>query len=212
MIKFEDMLNDVLPDVPGCANELAINALRNAAIELYTKSWIYTQACDPQQTIIGQAEYDLDSFNLYKIIGIVSASIDDAAIIPVGVTSLNRSNLRWQDDNGTPTNYLSYDYTTVRLYPIPDKVQTLNVHVALTPAKNSPGVENFIYDLYSEQLAAGAKARLMLMPNKPFTDLNTSREYRAQFAAAITDAKWRGYKSLTNAQLQSAPQMIIRRP
>jgi hypothetical protein len=212
MIKFEDMLNDVLPDVAGCTNELAINALRNAAIELYTKSWIYTQACDPQQTIIGQAEYDLDSFNLYKIIGIVSASIDDAAIIPVGVTSLNRSNLRWQDDNGTPTNYLSYDYTTVRLYPIPDKVQTLNVHVSLTPTKNSPGVENFIYDLYSEQLAAGAKARLMLMPNKPFTDLNTSREYRAQFAAAITDAKWRGYKSLTNAQLQSAPQMLIRRP
>jgi len=212
MIKFEDMLNDVLPDVPGCTNELAINALRNAAIELYTKSWIYTQACDPQDTVIGQAEYDLDTFNQYKLIGLVSASIDDAAIVPVGVTSLNRSNLRWQDDTGLPTNYLTYDYTTIRLYPIPDRVSTLNVTVALTPSKTSTGVENFIYDLYSEQLAAGAKARLMLIPNKPFTDNNTSREYRAQFAAAITDAKWRGYKSLTNAQLQAAPQFIIRRP
>lgn len=212
MIKFEDMLNDVMPDVPGCTNELAINALRNAAIELYTKSWIYTQACDPQNTIIGQAEYDMDTFNQYKLIGIVSASIDDAKIIPVGVTSLNRSNLRWQDDTGLPTNYLTYDYTTIRLYPIPDRVSTLNVTIALTPSKTSTGVENFIYDLYSEQLAAGAKARLMLIPNKPYTDANTSREYRAQFSAAITDAKWRGYKSLTNAQLQAAPQFIIRRP
>ena len=212
MIKFEDMLNDVLPDVPGCTNELAINALRNAAIELYTKSWIYTQACDPQQTVIGQADYDLDTFTNYKNIGIVSASINDAAIIPVGVTSLNRSNLRWQDDTGLPTNYLAYDYATLRLYPIPDRVSTLNITIALTPAKNATGVEDFIYDLYSEQLAAGAKARLMLIPNKPYTDQNTSREYRAQFSAAITDAKWRAHKSLTNAQLQMAPQFLIRRP
>mgnify|MGYP007090083687 CR=1 FL=1 len=211
MIKFEDMLNDLLPDVPGCQNDLAINALRNAAIELYTKSWIYTQACDSQQTVIGQAEYDLDTFNQYKLIGIVSASIDDANILPVGKTSLNRSNLRWQDDTGQPTNYFSYDYTTLRLYPIPDRVSTLNVTVALTPAKTATGIENFIYDLYSEQLAAGAKARLMLIPNKPFTDVNASREYRAQFSAAITDAKWRAHKSLTNAQLQAAPLIVIRR-
>lgn len=212
MIKFEDMLNDVLPDVPGCTNELAINALRNAAIELCTKSWIYIQACDPQDTIIGQAEYDLDTFNGYKTVGIVTASFNDANILPIGITSLNRSNLYWQDDTGTPTNYFTNDYTTLRLYRIPDLVGTLNVTVALTPTKTATGVENFIYDLYSEQLAAGAKARLMLIPSKPFTDPNTSREYRAQFAAAITDAKWRAHKSLTNAQLQMAPQILIRRP
>jgi hypothetical protein len=212
MIKFEDMLNDVLPDVPGCTNEMAINALRNAAIELYTKSWIYSQDCDSQKTVKGQAEYDLDTFTNYKNIGVVSAQFDDSALIPIGVTSLNRSNLRWQDDIGTPTNYFTNDYTTVRLYRIPDLIGTLNSTVALAPTKTSTGIENFIYDLYSEPLAAGAKARLMLVPSKPFTDPNTSREYRMQFSAAITDAKWRAHKSLTNAQLQMAPQNLIRRP
>jgi hypothetical protein len=211
MIKFEDMLNDVLPDVPGCATDLAVNALRNAAIELCTKSWIYTQPSDPQDTVKDQAEYDLDTFNGYKTIGIVSAYFDDAKLIPIGGTSLNRSNLHWADDVGTPTNYYSLDYTTVRLYRIPDVVGTLNTTVALTPTKTSSGIENYIYDLYSEALAAGAKARLMLIPSKPFTDPNTSREYRLQFSAAITDAKWRAHKSLTNAQLQMAPQFIIRR-
>jgi hypothetical protein len=52
----------------------------------------------------------------------------------------------------------------------------------------------------------------MLIPSKPYTDPSTSREYRAQFSAAITDAKWRAHKSLTNAQLQMAPQFLIRRP
>lgn len=212
MIKFEDMLNDVIPEVPGCTNEMAINALRNASIELYTKSWIYIQSCDEQNTVINQAEYDIDTFGGYKVIGIVSVQYKDAALIPVGITSLNRSNLRWQDDVGTPTNYLSNDYTTVRLYRIPDAVGALNITVALTPTKTSTGIDNFVYDLYSEQLAAGAKARLMLIPSKPFTDPNTSREYRAQFSSAITDAKWRAHKSLTNAQLQSAPQILIRRP
>jgi hypothetical protein len=212
MIYFTDMLNDVLPDVPGCPNDLAINALRNAAIELYTKSWINKQDCDPQQTVIGQAEYDIDTFTGFKTVGIVSVYFKDAQLVPVGQTSLNRSNLRWQDDSGTPTNYISYDYTTVRLYRIPDSVGDLNMTIALTPTKTSTGIDNYVYDLYSEQLAAGAKARLMLIPSKPFTDPNTSREYRAQFSAAITDARWRGYKSLTNAQLQSAPQILLRRP
>lgn len=212
MIKFEDMLDDVLPDVPGCSNELAINALRNAAIELYTKSWIYTQPCDPQPTVKNQADYDLDTFTNYRNIGIVSVNFDDAQLTPTGVTNLNRSNLRWQDDVGTPTNYISADYISIRLYRIPDVVGTLNAVVALAPSKTATGIEDFIYHLYSEQLAAGAKARLMLMPNKPFSDPVISREYRAQFAAAITDAKWRAHKSLTTAQLKAVPQFIIRRP
>lgn len=212
MIKFEDMLNDVMPDVPGCSEDMAINALRNACIELLTKSWIYTQPSDPQQTVIGQAEYDLDTYTGYRNIGIVSAYFDDFALQPAGVTMLNRSNLRWQDDKAKPTHYFSNDYTTIRLYKIPDSVGTLNVSIALTLAKNASGVENFIYDLYSEQIASGAKARLMLIPGKSYTEPNASREYRAQFAAAITDAKWRAHKSLTTAQIQAVPQFIIRRP
>ena len=212
MIKFEDMLNDVLPDVPGCSEELAINALRNACIELLSKSWLYTQPCDPQNTVIGQAEYDLDTFNGYRNIGIISVYFDDFALLPAGVTMLNRSNLRWQDDIATPTNYLSSDYSTIRLYKIPDSVGVLNATVALTLAKNATGIENFVYDIYSEQIAAGAKARLMLIPSKPYSDPNISREYRAQFSAAITDAKWRAHKSLTTAQIQAVPQFIIRRP
>lgn len=212
MIKFEDMLDDVMPDMLGCSPELAIWALRNAAIELYTKSWIHTQPCDPQNTVIGQAEYDLDTFTNYRNIGVVSVYLDDATLTPTGVTPLNRSNLRWQDDKGTPTNYIVLDFASLRLYRIPDFVGVLNATVALTPSKNATGIENFVYDLYAEQLAAGAKARLMLIPNKPYSDPATSREYRAQFAAAITDAKWRAHKSLTNAQLKMLPQNVIRRP
>ena len=204
MIKFEDMLNDVLPEVPGCSNEIAINALRNAAIELYTKSWIVTQYCDPQNTVIGQAVYDLDTFNGQKIIGILSAKYKDQPLVPTSIRMLERSSTRWEDGQGTPSSYLSDDLATIRLYRIPDAVGELNIRVALTPAKNAIGVDNFVYDLYSEQLAAGAKARIMLMPQKPYSDPVTSREYRAQFAAAITDAKWRANASLTSSQLQSA--------
>lgn len=209
MIKFEDMLDDVLPDVPGCPNDLAIIALRNAAIELHTKSLLYIQDCDQQQTVIGQAEYDVDMFSGYKVVDIVSAKFNEVSLVKVSIRMLERTRMRWENDEGSPTHFYTNDFSTIRLYRIPDVVGDLNIKVALTLAKNAAGIENFIYDLYSEQLAAGAKARLMLIPSKPFTDVNASREYRAQFAAAITDAKWRAHKSLTGSQLQALPQFII---
>jgi hypothetical protein len=78
--------------------------------------------------------------------------------------------------------------------------------VALAPTRKSTGIETFIYDLYSEGIAAGAKARLMAMPSKPFTDLNASMMYRAQFSAVISDAKWRTKKSLASSNLMVSLQ------
>lgn len=212
MIKFTDMLDDVMTDVPGCSEALAVHALRNAAIELHTKSWLYTQDCDAQQTVIGQAEYDLDQFAGYRVIGVSDAKFNDATLAPTAVGVLNMNTTRWEDDTGTPTHYFTTDFATLRLYKIPDVVGTLYAKVVLTPSKTATGVENFIYDLYSEQLAAGAKARLMLIPDKPYTNPDVSREYRAQFAEAITDAKWRAHMSLSSTQLQAFPQVQLRRP
>lgn len=201
MTKYEDMLDDVIPEVPGCSVDVAINALRNACMELFQKSWIYTQNQDPITTEVGTAEYDMDSFTNQRIVGVVSAYLGDTPLIPLAEEMLNATNRHWATETGFVEGYMMTDSNLVRLYRIPEVTGTLNMKVALAPNKKSTGIETFVYDLYSEGIAAGAKARLMTIPKKPFTDLNTSLMYRAQFAATVSDARWRARQSLTSSNL-----------
>lgn len=198
---YTSMLDDVMPDVMGCSVDLAVNALRNAAIELHQKSWIYTQAQDPINVIAGTAEYDLDSFTNYRVVGVTSAYIDEHPITPLALETLARTRRHWELEAGYVEGYLLTDSNVVRLYRIPQAAAVLRMTLALAPTKASTGIETFIYDLYSEGIAAGAKARLMAIPSKPFSNTGASALYRAEFSAVLTDAKWRAKKSLTSANL-----------
>lgn len=201
MTKYEDMLDDVLPELMGCSVELAINALRNTCMELFQKSWIYTQQVDPIAVVEDVATYDLDSFTNQRIVGVVSAWFDGVRIAPLAAEMLNKNRLRWEADKGSVEGYIIKESNAIQLYRIPDQNGELVLTVALAPNKKSTGVESFVYDFYSEAIAAGAKARLMAIPSKPFSNINASMMYRAQFSAAITDAKWKAKLALTTSNL-----------
>lgn len=201
MTKYEDMLNDVLPELMGCSVELAVNALRNTCIELFQKSWIYTQPMDTIPVLVDVPEYDLDSFSGYRIVGVVSAWFNDLRINPLAAEMINKNRLRWEADKGTVEGYIIKESNLIRLYRIPDQTGNLVLTVALAPTTKSTGIETFVYDFYSEAIAAGAKARLMAIPSKPFSNINASMMYRAQFAAAVTDAKWKAKQALTTSNL-----------
>lgn len=201
MTKYEEMLNDVLPDVPGCGNDVAINALRNACIELLQKSFIYRQEQDPITVTAGTAVYDLDSFTGYRIVGVTSAYFGDNPIVPVSADMLQKAKRHWETEKGFVEGYMLNDSESVRLYRIPTENGVLSMTLALAPTVKSVGIETFIYDLYSEGIAAGAKARLMAIPGKPYTNLDLSVMNRAMFSSAIRDAKWRAIKSLSSANL-----------
>ena len=201
MTKYEDMLDDVIPELMGCSVELAINALRNTCIELFQKSWIYTQQMDTVPVVKDVAGYDLDSYSNQRVVGVVSAWFDGIRIHPLAAEMLNKNRLRWESEVGSVEGYIIKESNLIQLYRIPDKSGELIVTVALAPTTKSTGCETFVYDFYSEAIAAGAKARLMAIPSKPFSNINASMMYRAQFAAAITDAKWKAKLALTNSAL-----------
>lgn len=196
-----NMLDDVMPELMGCTVDLAVNALRNASIELYQKSWIYTQTHDPVSLIPGIAEYDLDTFTNQRIIGVTSAYVGEKPIVPLAAAMLSKTNRKWESEVGIVEGYLLTDSNIVRVYRIPQVREALNMTVVLAPTKASTAIETYIYDLYSEGIAAGAKARLMAMPSKPFSNMSASMMYRAEFSAILIDAKWRARKSLTSANL-----------
>jgi hypothetical protein len=99
-------------------------------------------------------------------------------------------------ETGTPTHYWLVDDTTVRLYPIPDAVQTLSASLVLKPALNATGVETFLYNAYFDSLVSGALARLMRIPNKDWTNPKLSQMHQQIFYTGISEARTRAHRGV----------------
>ena len=50
-------------------------------------------------------------------------------------------------------------------------------------------LDDVFYDTHLDTLLAGAKARLMLMPGKPWTEMNLGAAYDAKFRQDCVDAR-----------------------
>jgi hypothetical protein len=200
---FTAMLDDVLPELNGCSPEMATNALRNACIELYKKSWTKVTELTAITVVPGTSSYTLTAPANTQIIGIKEAYIGSKKLTPIAATETTSADHYWVTDSGDVSGYFFEAGNTIHLYRNPATADTLHVIVALAPTTTATDIDQHIYDLYSEGICAGAKARLMSIPHKPYSDAGTAITYRALFAEAVRDAKWRAYKASTSSQIRT---------
>ena len=199
---FISMLDDVMPDLNGCSTDMAINALRNTCIELYQKSWIKTATLTPIAVVAGTSSYAITPPTNTRVVGIKEVYFNGTALAPIAGTEATNASHDWTADSGEVAGYMFLDGGTLRLYRIPTIAGVLSATVITVPTKTATEIDTFIYDQYSEAIAAGAKARIMSIPHKPYSDAGTALTYRMQFAAAVKDARWRAYKAGTSSEIQ----------
>lgn len=201
-ISFTSMLDDVLPDLSGCSIPLATNAIRNAVIEFYKKTQIKTANIVPITLIPNVNSYALGVENDLQIIAVKNIYLDSILLAPISGVALDGAYQHMVDSMGSVIGY-QLDYgNTIHVYRKPDKTGILNGKVAVAPNTQAVEMDTDLYYLYSEAIAAGAKARLMSIPKKPYSDSATAMMYRQQFSEAMRDAKWRALKGNTLAEMK----------
>jgi hypothetical protein len=201
--------DEVMPGLPGIETSIVDNALRNAAIELCTKSLIHKVTLDPFNTVIGTAEYDVSYDNSTVVAKINDGYVDTSTrIYPTTRDALLASNTVWETDTGGVTHFLHTDHATIRLYRIPDAVQTISLNVSLAPARTATGVEAFIYQRWLEGIASGALKRLCAIPGKPWSSPELATYHGGQFALAISDARIQATRDMTRDVLAVTPPII----
>jgi hypothetical protein len=201
MVKYEDMLDEVMPELPGCSNAIAVKALKDACHMFLSQSLVYQQKNDPISVEAGTAEYDLDSFTGYENIMPVAVYIDTRKIDPTTEDKLRTMHRQWDEQEGQVGAYIMVSPDIIRLVYIPEADGVLDVKVALTTSKRSTGIEDFIWDQYYEYIAAGAKRRVMRIPNKPYSQPELAKEYGMTERFGIDQARSRSLKSGTNTSL-----------
>lgn len=210
MKTLESFLPEILPDVPGCPSDMAIRALRNTVIEFCEKSFIHQETLDPFTAIENVTDYDLDppkGYRIQKIMKMWYLGREMEALAPddIGLPDPYRTNINgYNASKGPPAGYTQKDVDSFTILPIPDQkyANAITMRVALVPLRSMTEVEDFLFELWSETIGFGTKARLMLNPGKPYSNAESATYNQARFISGLNDARQRAARGNVRSDLR----------
>lgn len=208
-IKYSDLLTEVLPNLAADPSDpVTENAIKRAVIEFCAETWIWKDLSEAIDVEAGEAYYDLEPPNGADIVVVMDAAYNGVPIEPKSLSWLDANIPGWRTTPGTPKYFTHVDLDQVILAPVPADNLTggLTVTLALQPSHNATGLPKWIATQHMYSMADGALARLMLMPSKPWTDLANGSDRRAQFQAAIANARANAASALGRAATRTASQ------
>lgn len=200
----------ILPEVNGVTPAQVDFVLRQVCIEFCEQTGIHSVEVDAIDVVADTATYELtspvDETEPYQI---KAAWFDDRPMDVAPLDALASANPYWGSLTATAAvAYFQRQPDEIILYPIPDTAVTdgLRVEVLLRPTADATGLTGWVANRYVRQLAAGAKARLMAMPDRPWTRPDFAAVYQSEFLDAKTRAKIDANRSLTRATLSARPR------
>lgn len=206
---YTSFLREVLPYVHDCPELVAINAIRNAAIEFCEKTDYVMYDPLPVQLLGGVGTYTPIMQSETRMGRIEWAFVDNAALRPITESQAKRLyGIDWRTIVGNPYYYMAdQSFNTVRLIPAPpsDTTSELNLRLATVPTRDSTAVNEDVYQRYLEEIAWGARARLNETVGQPYYDPAAAVMLRSKFNAAISAAKLEKNRNMTTASLTMVP-------
>lgn len=213
-LQLSEFLPLVLPHAQGVSEPMATFNLRLAAIEFCerTRAWrhvINTTVTAQNKTLVAP-EYA-------AIHEIEEAYFDGAKLTPVQYTEINHGDET--DNTGTPCYITQQSPNTVALYPF--GTGALKMSVFLKPRGgheygNNPDnpledafdeVPEFLFVQHGELIAFGALHRILMTPNKAYSNPDASAYYYQRFEAGVN-----GLKSTNMRGQQRAPRRTRSQP
>ncbi len=183
----------ILAEAPGCPDPLININLVAAAIEFCTKSLAWTVLTSPIALVNAQPDYVITAPTDARALMPRDVWVDGSRIDPKTVDELADALPNWQTATGTNPAFYNAAIArgSIRVYPTPANVttQSLTVRAAFIPTPNAATLPDFLGQYHMEAIASGAKARLLNMPNVPWSNLALGGYHKQMFDAAIIDAK-----------------------
>ena len=142
----------------------------------------------------------------------LQAWFNDAPIDPISPddldtefnnTSFGWVGVNWRTDVNLPTRWYMEDTNTVGILMSPSAGGALRINAALKPTRASTTFPTVIYEDYIETIAHGAKARIMLIPKKPYSDKETGKYHELEFNGLVGEARLIAAKGSTRGPLRT---------
>lgn len=201
-VAYTAFLPEITHLVPGAPEPTIINAIRNACIDFcaQTSVWATTRAAvavvdtDFPYTLVSPSD-SLVSLVLY-------VGVDGRPILPITLDELDSKVYQWRDHTGYVARYYQETPETLGLYQLPNASVNMVIRAAYAPTRDSTTVAEYVYQGWREDIAWGALAKLMTMPDTAWENAALAAEYAGKFAFSVKQAVNSVNKSFTRADLR----------
>jgi hypothetical protein len=192
-MKVTDLVPFVLPEVPGCPDALIKQNIVLSAIEFCTETLAWQEIQDSLIMIDGQPELDVEVPTDARIVVIKDIWASSRKLSPVTMNQLFEKIPNWQDATGSEPSYYnaSTDWRTIRVFPMPMGANRakLRMRAAYAPTLTATTLPDEITTKYLDGIVGGAKARLMAMHGKTWSNVQGAGIYRQQFNDSTVKAR-----------------------
>lgn len=175
MRSFADFLPFVLPYAPSCPEPLAIQYLRQAAIDFCqrTRFWRYVDefdvAGDTSEIIVTPGQSSL--FEIEKAWFKPTGGDHWVELRRLPYSQIDQTLLDETTDTYTVPNVISQiDYNTVTL--VPRVSGKLRISMFLSPSYEATGCPANLYSNFASTIADGALSEILMIPEQPYTNPN----------------------------------------
>lgn len=187
------LLDYVLPDVPSCPRAFALDKVRLSAREFFSRAAIWRQYVSPNIDVVaGTRSYAItvDPVLEADVTGFIQAWYRGTKIWPRSIRQLNEMYADLDSATGTPSYYNLSRINYIDVYPKPNISVTtaLNAWCVLAPKTDSDYLRDED-DHWKEAIALGAKAKIMAVPAKPYTNLQYGIVLGKQFDTKVAEAR-----------------------
>lgn len=206
MKEMEPILSRVLSYAPTCPEPFAISEIRDAAIEFCkrTRTWKDIDRFDV--TAAGCRE--IVSPPQSQIFEIESGRIDDGKLTPVTLSRLDILFPRWREEDetaeGIPEWIAQLTPNSVTLSP--RGAGTVDLTLILMPTQDADQLPDFLVDMYQQEIADGAIASVLMMPEKDFANPQLGAFFTQKFDGNLDRLAPKGTKGQQRGPLRSRGQ------
>jgi hypothetical protein len=183
MKAWDQFFPDLLVDLPECPQPLVTHALKRAAQDFFKQTLLWKVWLEPMRTANNINEYELEVEPHTELVRIERATLDGR---PIVISTASSMPTDWKTNPlGIEDCIFSADGKNFTLIPYKDGGLVLLIEASLRPSDSAVGIEDNLFNLYSETIALGAKARLLRQPAKPYSDPGASLDAQVLFENAI---------------------------
>lgn len=205
-VNWENYLQEVLPDVAGCPIQVAENAIRNSAIEFCNKSRVYRDKLADMLTAQGTAKYTIATPVDSEMIALHKVQHNDQTFPLPTIPAIHLDRARLSTNEQKPRWYNSPTPAEIEFFFTPDAIYTVELWAILKPTKAATSGPDFLFNDWLEPISSGAKARLLAMSGRPWSDKSMVKFHRREFTDGWVEAKIRDAKSNVFSSSTLRPQ------
>lgn len=201
---------DIMPECPGATAPMIDVALRNTVIEFCEMTLIHQLTLDLVTAIKDVFEYDLDPPEGFRVAKVMKVWFKGQELSPTNLDSVRGPDGfadfvgDYNPAGAPPRMFAQRDNRTLLLLPKPDQrySNAVTIRVALVPLRDMTTVEDFLWQDWGEIIAHGAKARLQLVPGKPYSNSEAATINQARYVSGRNEAMQRARRGFNRSDLR----------